>query len=64
MIVTVTFDEKGSKTLLTIHTLFASVTMRNDHIGHGFEQGTNSGLDQLVDYVARMVITTGANPAG
>lgn len=47
MIVTVTFEERGEKTTLTMHTLFESVAMRNEHVGAGFEQGTSSGLDQL-----------------
>ena len=46
MIVTVTFDEEGGKTTLTIRTLFASVAMRNEHVGGGFEQGVGSGLDR------------------
>jgi uncharacterized protein YndB with AHSA1/START domain len=54
MVVTVTFDEKAGKTTLTIHTLFASVAMRNFHVGAGFEQGFGSGLDQLADVVAAM----------
>ena len=54
MIVTVTYDEKAGKTTLTIHTLFASVAMRNEHVGGGFEQGVGSGLDQLAGVVARM----------
>lgn len=54
MVVTVTFDEKGEKTTLTIHTLFASVAMKNEHVGGGYVQGTNSGIDQLVDVVAEM----------
>ena len=54
MVVTVTFDEKDGKTTLTIHTLFESIAMRNSHVSHGFEQGTNSGLDQLSELVAEM----------
>jgi len=54
MIVTVTFDEKDGQTTLIIHTLFASVRMRNSHMSRGFERGTNSGRDQLVDLVAEM----------
>jgi uncharacterized protein YndB with AHSA1/START domain len=54
MIVTVTFDEQGARTTLTIRTLFASVAMRNEHVGGGIEEGINSGLDQLVDVVAEM----------
>jgi uncharacterized protein YndB with AHSA1/START domain len=55
MVVTVTFDETGAgKTTLTIHTLFQSIAMRNSHVSRGFEQGTNSGLDQLGDLVVGM----------
>jgi len=52
MVVTVTFDEEGGKTRLTIYTVFETVKMRNFHIRSGFEQGTMSGLDQLEDLVA------------
>jgi uncharacterized protein YndB with AHSA1/START domain len=55
MIVTVTYDEIGEgRTKLTVHTLFQSIAMRNSHVSRGFEQGTNSGLDQLGDLVAAM----------
>jgi len=54
MIVTVTFDERAGKTTLTIHTLFASVAMKDAHVGVGYEQGVGSGLDQLADLVAEM----------
>jgi hypothetical protein len=50
----VTFDEKGGKTTLTIHTLFASVAMLNEHVAGGFERGYGSALDQLADVVAAM----------
>lgn len=52
MVVTVTFDEQGGKTTLTMHTLFDTVKMKELHLGHGFDEGTNSALDQLGD-VAR-----------
>jgi len=53
MVVTVTFDElEGGKTKLTIHTVFESIAMRNSHVSLGFEQGTNSGLDQLAELTA------------
>lgn len=55
MLVTITFDELGEgKTKLTMHTLFESIAMRNSHVSRGFEQGTNSGLDQLADLVAEL----------
>ncbi|WP_437671585.1 SRPBCC domain-containing protein [Sorangium sp. So ce131] len=54
MIVTVTFEESGGKTTLTIHTLFGSIAMKNDHLGLGYEQGVGSGLDQLAELAAEM----------
>jgi uncharacterized protein YndB with AHSA1/START domain len=54
MIMTITFEEKDGRTKLTHHTLFASVAMKNHHVGAGFVQGTNSGLDQLADVVLGM----------
>jgi uncharacterized protein YndB with AHSA1/START domain len=54
MVVTVTFDERDGKTTLVIRTVFESVAMRHSHMSRGFEQGTNSGLDNLADLVAEM----------
>jgi uncharacterized protein YndB with AHSA1/START domain len=54
MIVTITFDEQGGQTPLTIHTLFSSVAMKNEHVGVGYEHGIASALDQLADVVAQM----------
>jgi uncharacterized protein YndB with AHSA1/START domain len=54
MVVTVTFVEKAGKTTLTIRTVFASVAMKELHVGGGFVQGVGSGLDQLADLVAAM----------
>jgi uncharacterized protein YndB with AHSA1/START domain len=54
MVVTITFDEQGGKTTLTIHTLFATVAMRNEHVKVGFRQGTESALENLADLVARI----------
>lgn len=51
MVVTVTFEEQAEKTTLTIHTLFASIAMKQAHLGGGYEQGVGSGLDQLADVV-------------
>ncbi len=47
MIVTVTFVELDGRTTLTIHTLFDSVAMRNEHVGGGYVNGVGSGLDHL-----------------
>src|SRR5262245_59269139 len=54
MIMTVTFDEKGDKTVLTIRTLFASIAQKATHVGAGFEEGMGSGLDQLAGVVAAL----------
>jgi uncharacterized protein YndB with AHSA1/START domain len=54
MIVTITFDEdeQSGQTTLTIHTLFASLAMKQAHLGMGYEQGWGSSLNQLADVVA------------
>ncbi len=52
MIVTVTFDEAGGRTTLSMHTLFESIAMKQLHVGGGIEAGINSGLDQLEELVA------------
>jgi uncharacterized protein YndB with AHSA1/START domain/dihydrofolate reductase len=62
MVVTVTFREERGGTQLTIHTLFASVAMYREHVGGGFEQGTNSGLDQLAELAARQARTASERP--
>ena len=54
MIVTVTYDEKDAETTLTIRTVFASVAMKNHHVGMGYERGVGSGLDQLAEVVKEM----------
>lgn len=52
-VVTITFDEDetSDQTTLTIHTLFATVAMKNAHLGMGYGQGLGSMLDQLEDVV-------------
>ena len=47
MIMTVTLEEHAGKTTLTLRTLFASVAMKNAHLGAGFERGTASAYSQL-----------------
>ena len=54
MTMTITFDEKNGKTLLTIRTLFASIAQKATHVGAGMAEGIASGLDQLTDVVAAM----------
>jgi len=54
MIVTVTFEEAGGRTTLTVSTLFESVAMKKKYLGLGYEEGFGSGLDQLADVVAEL----------
>jgi uncharacterized protein YndB with AHSA1/START domain len=55
MIVTVTYDElAANRTRLTIHTLFATIAMKNQHLGYGYAEGVKSGLDQYADFVAEL----------
>lgn len=54
MIMTVTFEERDGKTKLVMHTLFATKEMRAEYVGHGMEEGINSGFDQLADVVAEL----------
>ncbi len=51
MVVTITFDEdeQSGQTTLTVHTLFASVAMKNAHLGMGYAQSWGFILDQLAD---------------
>jgi len=39
MIMTITFDEKDGRTLLTIRTLFASIAQKATHVGAGMAEG-------------------------
>ncbi|WP_327752649.1 SRPBCC domain-containing protein [Sphingobium sp. SJ10-10] len=60
MVTTISFDEDAEgRTLLTHHTVFESKAMRDDYLGQGFEEGTNSGLDQLEEVVAELVAEMG-----
>lgn len=54
MVMTFSFAEKDGRTRLTHHTRFASLAMKAAHLGAGFEAGTNSAFDQLVDVVRSM----------
>jgi len=54
MIVTVTFEDAGGRTTLTISTLFESLAMKTEYLGLGFERGFGSGLDQLADVAGEL----------
>jgi uncharacterized protein YndB with AHSA1/START domain len=47
LLCTVTFEEQGAKTKLTIHTLFAMPALRDVMVRMGMEQGWNESLDKL-----------------
>jgi hypothetical protein len=47
----VSFEEKNSRTTITIKTVFGSVAMKDEHMGMGYEQGVGAGLDQLAAHV-------------
>lgn len=55
-VVTLRFDEDETSglTTLTISTLFASVAMKNAHLGAGYALGWGSMLNQLADVAAEM----------
>jgi uncharacterized protein YndB with AHSA1/START domain len=57
MTVTITFDEdeKSGQTTLTVHTLFASVAMKNEHLGMGYPQSWEAMLDQLGELATRLL---------
>jgi uncharacterized protein YndB with AHSA1/START domain len=54
MTVTITFDERDGQTTVTIHTVFASVAMKNEHLGMGYAQGLAAGLDQLAGIITEL----------
>lgn len=52
MVHDVSFDEVGGRTTLTMVTTFETVTMKDEYLGVGMAEGTDSGFDQLADVVA------------
>ena len=46
-VLTVTFEERGAQTRLTLHSVFETVTARDAHRG-----GWSSSLERLVEYLA------------
>lgn len=53
-ITTVTFDEKGGKTLLTVHNLFASKQALDDEIASGGTAALPETLDQLEELLTTL----------
>lgn len=60
MVITYIFDEHDGKTTMTIHTVFASARMKDEHMGYGLVEGLTSSLDQLEGVVAGLVRNEGA----
>lgn len=54
MVTTVTFDEAGGKTTVTVSTLFPTVAMKAEFLGIGMLEGMSSGLDQLQQVAAEL----------
>ena len=54
MLVTVTFDEKDGKTTMAISTVFETIEMKESYVGQGYVGGTNSGLDNLEEFVGEL----------
>ncbi len=52
MVMTFTFEDAGGKTLMTGRTLFASKEHRDQIMSYGVEQGMNSTLDCLDEFLA------------
>ena len=55
---TVTFDEEGDKTRLTLRSVFASPAERDRVIEFGALEGGNQTLDRLGEYLAKSLGTT------
>lgn len=51
--VTVTFDEEGGKTRLTLRLVFASVAERDRAVEFGALEGGNQTLERLAEYLAK-----------
>jgi uncharacterized protein YndB with AHSA1/START domain len=51
-VVTVVFEERNGKTTLTITSVFDTIAMKEEFVGLGFVEGSNSGFDNLGDLVA------------
>jgi uncharacterized protein YndB with AHSA1/START domain len=54
MLFTVTFDEADGRTTLSINIVFDTVAMKEEYVGLGIVEGTNSGLDILEEVVAAL----------
>jgi uncharacterized protein YndB with AHSA1/START domain len=51
---TITFEERGGKTLLRTNSVFQSVEDRDGMVQSGMERGVNDGMERLEELVARL----------
>lgn len=63
MVVTLTFERVDDQTRLTMTTVFGSQAMHDEHVGMGFREGTNAGLDQLATLLPTLRDEEGRDPA-
>jgi len=52
---TVTFDEKGGKTTMTVHVVISNMISESEFAVAGMEQGWNSQFDKLVEFIKKEV---------
>ncbi|HEX8551718.1 MAG TPA: SRPBCC family protein [Abditibacteriaceae bacterium] len=56
-LITVVFEERDGKTLMTETTRHNSTEERNGHFASGIEHGSRQSLDSLEEYVASLALT-------
>ena len=59
-VTTVTFEEKGGKTLLVMHDLYPSKEALDDAIA----SGSTSGIGETFEQLDELLVTLGTSPAG
>ncbi len=50
-----TFEERGDRTVVRIHSVYQSVAARDAMVQSGMERGLNEGYERLDELVARLV---------
>ncbi|HWF45170.1 MAG TPA: SRPBCC domain-containing protein [Candidatus Kapabacteria bacterium] len=55
-VATVTFEEKGGKTLVTVRSRFASNNIRDAYVETGMNQGWSECFDRLGEYLERVPV--------
>ncbi len=53
-VATVTFEDKGDKTLVTLRSRYVSNNIRDGYIEQGMNQGWSQSFDRLEEYVERV----------